>query len=128
MKMCLNKNVLIGLGVVAVGLLLLRPTWAVAALPLLILAICPLSMIFMMRGMKGDQGKGQAGSSCGMGSKTQKTGASSAAETELDDQISALQAELRSLKAAQAQRGGVTAAEAESAVTFTKDTGTDTRD
>jgi hypothetical protein len=51
--MCLNKKVLIGLGVVAVGLVVLRPGWALPALPFLILAICPLSMIFMMRGMKG---------------------------------------------------------------------------
>ncbi|MBB5161719.1 DUF2933 domain-containing protein [Mycobacterium sp. AZCC_0083] len=51
--MCLNKKALIGLGVIAIGLVVLRPGWAVAALPFLILAICPLSMIFMMRGMKG---------------------------------------------------------------------------
>ncbi|MGH3682063.1 MAG: DUF2933 domain-containing protein [Natronosporangium sp.] len=125
--MCLNKKVLLGLGTVAVAVLVLEPGWFVAALPLLVLALCPLSMVFMMRGMKGDQGKGQAGSSCGTGSKTQRTGPSSSAEPELNEQVSALQAELRSLKAAQAQRGGVTAAEAEEAVRFTKDTGTDTR-
>jgi len=51
--MCLNKKVLIGLGVIAIGLVVLRPGWALPALPFLILAICPLSMIFMMRGMKG---------------------------------------------------------------------------
>jgi len=51
--MCLNKKVLIGLGVLAVGLVVLQPGWALAALPFLILAICPLSMIFMMRGMRG---------------------------------------------------------------------------
>lgn len=95
--MCLNKKVLIGLGIVAVGLLLLRPAWMIAALPLLILAICPLSMIFMMRG----KGKtGSQGSSCSTGAGTQKTSASTAGET--DRQVEALQAELRSLKAAQA--------------------------
>jgi hypothetical protein len=51
--MCLNKRVLIGLGVVAIGLVALQPGWAVAALPFVILAVCPLSMIFMMRGMNG---------------------------------------------------------------------------
>jgi len=54
--MCLNKRVLIGLGIVAVGVLLLRPSWLGAALPLLLLAVCPLSMLFMMKGMNGGQG------------------------------------------------------------------------
>ncbi|UQA91071.1 DUF2933 domain-containing protein [Streptomyces halobius] len=95
--MCLNKKVLIGLGIVAIGLLLLKPAWMVVALPLLILAICPLSMILMMRG----KGKtGSQGSSCSTGAGAQKTSASTPSET--DRQISALQAELRSLKAAQA--------------------------
>ncbi|EGX57727.1 hypothetical protein SZN_21296 [Streptomyces zinciresistens K42] len=102
--MCLNKKVLIGLGVVAVGLLLLKPAWMVAALPLLILAICPLSMILMMRGKKDGQG-----SSCSTG--TQKTGAATTSET--DKEINALQAELRSLKAAQAAQAEQEAAAAE---------------
>ncbi|MET9836078.1 DUF2933 domain-containing protein [Streptomyces sp. NPDC006385] len=125
--MCINKKVLAGLGIVAVGVLLLKPAWFVAALPLLILALCPLSMVFMMRGTNNNsQGKGQAGSSCGMGGKTQKT-TPSAAGTKLDKQISALQAELRELKAAEARREGTTAAEAEQAVDFTKDSGPDAR-
>ncbi|UQA91142.1 DUF2933 domain-containing protein [Streptomyces halobius] len=95
--MCLNKKVLIGLGIVAVGLFLLKPAWMVAALPLLILAICPLSMIFMMRGQRNGQG-----SSCSTGTETPKTSASAVDVT--DVQIKALQAELRSLKAAQAER------------------------
>lgn len=97
--MCLNKKVLAGLGIVAVGLLLLKPAWMVAALPLLILALCPLSMIFMMRG-KGKMGS--QGSSCSTGAGRQKTSASTTSET--DQQIADLQAELRSLKAAQAAR------------------------
>jgi hypothetical protein len=59
--MCLNKKVLIGLGIVAVGLVVLRPEWALPALPFVILAVCPLSMIFMMRGMRG-RNAGAAGS------------------------------------------------------------------
>ena len=93
--MCLNKKVLIGIGIVAVGLFLLKPAWIVPALPLLILAICPLSMIFMMRGKREGQG-----SSCSTG--TQKTGASATSET--DKEINALQAEPRRLEAAQAAR------------------------
>ncbi|GAA3246062.1 DUF2933 domain-containing protein [Streptomyces labedae] len=125
--MCINRKALIGLGAVAVAVLLLKPGWFAAALPLLILALCPLSMIFMMRGMKGDQGKGQAGSACGMGGTAHKTGTSSTSSTNLDVQISALQSELRDLKAAQARRNGVTAAEAQEAVDLTKDTGPDAR-
>ena len=57
MKMCLNWKVLAGLGVVGVGLYLVVPGLAAAALPLLLLAVCPLSMLFMMKGMHGNQGE-----------------------------------------------------------------------
>jgi hypothetical protein len=53
MRMCLNKKVLLGLGAAAVGVLLLAPQWLGAALPLLLLAACPLSMVFMMTAMRG---------------------------------------------------------------------------
>lgn len=52
--MCLNRKVLIGAAVVGVGV----GVWAFApqafgaALPLLVLAICPLSMLLMMKGMR----------------------------------------------------------------------------
>ncbi|WP_331753168.1 DUF2933 domain-containing protein (plasmid) [Streptomyces sp. NBC_00637] len=106
---CLNKKVVIGLGAVAAGLLLLRPAWAVAALPLLILAICPLSMIFMMRGMNGNDQKGQKGASCGTGAKTQASGTHTATtEADLGKQITDLQGELRLLKAASARQGAPT--------------------
>ncbi|MGH9185478.1 MAG: DUF2933 domain-containing protein [Acidimicrobiales bacterium] len=50
--MRLNRNVLIGLGAGAVALLLFAPkAVGVSALPLLLLLACPLSMVFMMRGM-----------------------------------------------------------------------------
>lgn len=76
--MCLNKKVLIGLGIVAVGLVVLRPGWAVAALPFLILAVCPLSMIFMMRGMRG----GNAEAACnGPGAQAQPSGTATATAT-----------------------------------------------
>lgn len=51
MGMCLNKRVLIGLGVVALGVLTVAPRLLGAAGPLLLFAVCPLSMVFMMRGM-----------------------------------------------------------------------------
>jgi len=51
--MCFNRKVLVGLAAIAIGLFVFAPGQAVAALPLLLLAACPLSMIFMMRMMGG---------------------------------------------------------------------------
>jgi hypothetical protein len=51
--MCLNWKVLGGLAVVALLVLLLAPQFIWAALPILLIAACPLSMLFMMRGMSG---------------------------------------------------------------------------
>jgi len=61
MKMCLNWKVLAGLGVVAVGILVVDPQLAARALPLLLVAACPLSMLLMggmmMGGQKTQQGQ-----------------------------------------------------------------------
>jgi len=65
----LNKNVLIGIGVLVLAVIILHPPWLGAALPLLIFAICPLGMWFMMKGMN----NGQGGSS-GTMSSTQRGG------------------------------------------------------
>ena len=93
---CFNKKILIGAGVVVAGLFLFRPAWAVAALPLLLLAACPLSMIFMMRGM---------GSLNGQGGKGATSGTSGAAtNADLDKQIADLQEEVRILRAASARQ------------------------
>lgn len=54
LKMCLNWKVLAGLTVVGVGIYAVAPGLAAAALPILLLAICPLSMLFMMKTMQGD--------------------------------------------------------------------------
>lgn len=51
--MCINWKVVAGLAVVGVGIWVVKPTLIGAALPLLILAACPLSMLLMMRGMGG---------------------------------------------------------------------------
>ena len=54
MQMCLNWKVLAGLAVVGVGIWIVAPQFALAALPVLLVAACPLSMLFMMRGMSGN--------------------------------------------------------------------------
>lgn len=59
MGMCFNKRVLIGLGVVGLGVFAVSPRLLGTMAPLLILAACPLSMVFMMRAMNRD------GASCG---------------------------------------------------------------
>jgi hypothetical protein len=52
--MCFNHKVMIGLGVVALGVLALAPGAFLAALPVLLVLACPLSMVLMMRGMAGN--------------------------------------------------------------------------
>lgn len=75
MRMCLNRNVLIGLGTVAVAVLVFAPSLFGAALPLLALAACPLSMIFMMRAMSG------SGQACSTRSPASTAGESETTES-----------------------------------------------
>jgi hypothetical protein len=53
MKMCFDKRILLGFGLVTVGLLIVAPGMLGAALPVMLMAACPLSMLVMMRGMGG---------------------------------------------------------------------------
>lgn len=48
LKKRLNPKVLLGLAVIAVGIAILAPKLLATALPLLIIAACPLSMVAMM--------------------------------------------------------------------------------
>jgi hypothetical protein len=59
LKMCLNPKVLAGLAAVGVGIYLVAPDLVLAALPILLLAVCPLSMVLMMWGMQHTHGQGQ---------------------------------------------------------------------
>lgn len=58
--MCFNWKVLAGLGVVGVGLYVVNPGLVLGALPFLLLAACPLSMLLMGKSMGGMQGMGGA--------------------------------------------------------------------
>lgn len=89
--MCLTKPVIGGLAAVGVGVLLFAPNAIGAALPLLFLAACPLSMIFMMRAMS------NGNSSCSTGEEQQT-------ETAAMDEVAALRAEVQHLRTAKARR------------------------
>lgn len=58
LRACLNWKVIGGLTVVGLGLWLVAPNLLAAALPVLLLAVCPLSMMLMMRSM-GERGSDQ---------------------------------------------------------------------
>ncbi len=51
--MCLNWKVVGGVAAVAVAMVLFSSGWVAALAPLLVVAVCPLSMWFMMRHMHG---------------------------------------------------------------------------
>jgi hypothetical protein len=58
MKMHVNWKILAALGAAGVGLVyLVAPNLVAAALPIVLLAVCPLSMLLMMKGMQGSQGE-----------------------------------------------------------------------
>jgi len=64
--MCLDWKVLAGLAIVGLAIWVVAPKFLLGAIPLLIVAACPLSMLFMMRGMRsgGSQPLAQGSASC----------------------------------------------------------------
>ena len=52
-RFCIDWKVVAGLAAVAVGLFLFQPRLFTGALPVLLVAACPLSMLLMMWGMRG---------------------------------------------------------------------------
>ncbi len=71
--MCLNRKVIVGLVAVAVGVLAIDPHVFTHVLPFLFFAICPLSMVLMMWGMRkagGMQNMSGSSQSCGMSSSS----------------------------------------------------------
>lgn len=89
LKMCFNWKVIAGLAVVAAGVYMVAPAAFAAALPLLFLAACPLSMILMMKMMSG--GNAQKG---GDNAESTPTGAMAhpASADELDAELQQLRA------------------------------------
>ena len=91
--MCLNWKVLVGLAVVGLIVLVIAPQFIWAALPILIIAACPLSMLFMMRGM--NSGTRQTFPQSASANR------SPADETSREEQLAALRAQLLSIQTEQ---------------------------
>lgn len=52
LKMCINWRVVVGLAIVGLGIWVFAPDVVVRALPVLLLAACPVSMLVMMATMR----------------------------------------------------------------------------
>ena len=81
--MCINKRVVAGLAVTALVLLVLSPRLLAVLAPVLVMAICPLSMVFMMRAMGGRRD-----------ADTGPEGATDPQLRELEEEVNRLKAEL----------------------------------
>lgn len=102
--MCINKRVLIALGVVALGIFAVSPRLFGAVAPFLIVAACPLSMVFAMRTMNANRSSGcgthQHGEKAVGGDHAVGPGAAGdngrdARLRELESEVDRLKAELR---------------------------------
>lgn len=94
MRMCLNWKVVAGLAGVGLVVLLVAPGAIGAALPLLLVAACPLSMVLMMRTMSGSAASRTNGE---------------AEPPPASDEVARLRAEVDRLRAQQAGAKGASA-------------------
>lgn len=99
MKMCLNRNVLIGLGAVALGIWVLAPSAFSAALPALVLLACPLSIAVIMWAMSRGRGGDQCVMGSGRSSATDVDGPDAAPTGKTADEVVRLRAEVDQLRA-----------------------------
>ena len=93
LKCCLNWKVIAGLIVVGAGIFALAPDLALSALPILLLAICPLSMMLMMWGMQGNEAEEHGAAQEANLSRDQQIDRLRAQQATLTDQIADLERE-----------------------------------
>lgn len=82
--MCIDKRVVGGVAAAAVMLWWLAPSAFSAALPLLLVAICPLSMLLMMKAMNQMEGQSQEPSEPGTSPAPSVTDVDIAAAADVD--------------------------------------------
>ena len=103
--MCFNWKVLAGLAGVGLGVYVAAPELALSALPLLLMAACPLSMLLMAKGMGGMQG-GQCATPGQEQARQAPAPAAHAASADValgrEEQLAQLRARLASVQAEQA--------------------------
>lgn len=92
--MCFNRNVIAGLAVTAIGIFVVAPNLVGSALPLLLVAACPLSMLFMGKMMGGRDAAPAAIES----RSDQPLRSSAEARIDRNEQVAQVQAELQRLE------------------------------
>lgn len=90
---CMNWRVIVGLAAVGLGVWLVAPGLVAGAVPLLIVAMCPLSMLVMMGGMPRGQGSSQSACATQSSPASQPRGVARTRE----EQLAALQEQLSSV-------------------------------
>lgn len=94
-QLCLNWKVMVGLAVVGVGIWVLAPQFIGAALPLLLLAVCPLSMLIMVFAMRKGMSSGECAPQSAPATIADATGMTR------DERLAQLTARLASIQAQQ---------------------------
>jgi hypothetical protein len=92
---CLNTKALLGVGLAVVGMFLVAPGRAASSVPILLMLLCPLSMLMIMR--VGGRHNSADGSSLATSGDRPLV-----ASSEVADRVKALEVELRALKQTQA--------------------------
>ncbi|MBW8795408.1 MAG: hypothetical protein JF597_17950 [Streptomyces sp.] len=97
-KKVLDKKILVPLAITVAGTLSFPPSWDLVAVPLLVMLVCPLTVLVMMRDRPADAGASVTDAAAGESDPTMLT------DEAIEARIRALQAELRHLKGTQAHR------------------------
>jgi hypothetical protein len=92
-RFCIDWKVVAGLAAIAVGVLVVQPRLFISALPVLLVAACPLSMVLMMWGMR----------SMGQSAPPEGAAPQQGADRELspNEQLARLRGQLSDLQSAQ---------------------------